>query len=181
MKELPTSIPGLRLFELPLYRDDRGYFMERYREDRFAALGLHEKFVQDNHSRSVPGVVRGLHFQLDPAQGKLVSAIRGRIFDVAVDLREGSPTYGKWFGAELSDENGRLLWVPFGFAHGFCVMGDQPADVVYKVNGIYNPKTEFGLRWDCPEVGVEWPVSKAIVSPKDAILPGLKELKPIRV
>ncbi len=180
MKEIETSISGLRLFELPIYRDERGFFIERFRADRWAEqFGFDENFVQDNHSRSIPRVVRGLHFQTNPAQGKLVSVTRGRIFDVAVDLRRGSSTYGRWYGAELNDSNGRCLWIPFGFAHGFCVLGDEIADVTYKINGVYNPKTEGGLRWDSPEVGIEWPVKDPLVSPKDAILPSLKDLSPL--
>jgi dTDP-4-dehydrorhamnose 3,5-epimerase len=179
MKELPAGVPGLRLFELPVYRDARGFFVERYRTDRWSELGIRDLFVQDNHSRSLPGVLRGLHYQTSPAQGKLVAVIRGRIFDVAVDLRQGSPAYGKWFGTELSDENGRVLWIPFGFAHGFCVLGEESADVVYKVNGLYNSRTEGGLRWNDPAVGVEWPVKAPLLAPKDAALPLLRELSPL--
>ncbi|MGZ3660795.1 MAG: dTDP-4-dehydrorhamnose 3,5-epimerase family protein, partial [Bdellovibrionota bacterium] len=119
MTELPVPISGLRLFELKIYRDERGFFVERYREDKWPDLG---RLVQENHSRSAPRVLRGLHFQTNPAQGKLVSVIRGRIFDVAVDLRKGSKTFGQWYGTELSDQNGRVLWIPYGFAHGFCVL-----------------------------------------------------------
>lgn len=176
MTELPAGIPGLRLFELKVFGDERGFFVERWNEERLAAMGFHEKFVQDNHSRSGPGVLRGLHFQTDPKQGKFVSVLRGRVFDVAVDLRRGSPTFGKWFGTELSDTNGRVLWVPYGFAHGFCVLGDGLADVMYKVNGLYNPKTEGGLRWDDPDVGVAWPVTNPTLSARDAALPGLRSL-----
>lgn len=180
MKELETTIPGLRLFELPIYRDERGFFVEKFREKRWAeTFGFRENFVQDNHSRSIPRVLRGMHFQTDPAQGKLVSVTRGRIFDVAVDMRRGSPTFGKWFGTELNESNGRQLWIPFGFAHGFCVLGDEIADVVYKINGEYNPKSEAGLRWNSPEVGIEWPVKDPLLSHKDAILPSLSELKPL--
>lgn len=173
MKELPRPpLDGLRLFELPLFRDERGFFTERWNEARWASvLGFKERFVQDNHSRSRPRVLRGLHYQSDPPQGKLVSCLRGRIFDVAVDLRKNSGTYGKWYGTELSDENGRVLWVPFGFAHGFCVLGDEEADVVYKVNGTYNGKTEGSLLWNDPAVGVEWPVRDPLLSPKDAAAP----------
>ncbi len=179
MKELSTNIPGLRLFELPIFRDERGFFMERYRVDRWNELGICESFVQDNHSRSIAGVLRGLHFQTAPQQGKLVAAVRGRIFDVAVDLRRGSPTFGKWYGTELSDENGRALWVPFGFAHGFCVLGNESADVVYKVNGFYNSQTEGGLRWNDPEVNISWPVKNPLLAPKDSALPALRELQPL--
>lgn len=179
MKELATPIAGLRLFEGTVYRDDRGFFTERYRQDRLAEHGIRETFVQDNHSRSLPRVLRGLHFQTDPAQGKFMSVLHGRIFDVAVDLRKSSPTYGRWFGTELSDENARSLWIPFGFAHGFCVLGNEPADVYYKVTGAYNPKTEGGLRWDDPSVGIAWPVSDPLLAPRDRALPRLEELDPL--
>src|SRR5947208_15331150 len=119
---------GLLLIELDIYRDSRGFFVERYNRERFHANGMEFDFVQDNHSRSLPGVLRGLHYQYDPPQGKLVGVVRGRIWDVAVDLRPGSPTFGKHAGVELSDENGLLLWIPPGFAHGFCILGDEPAD-----------------------------------------------------
>jgi dTDP-4-dehydrorhamnose 3,5-epimerase len=133
-------------------------------------------FIQDNHSRSKPGVIRGLHYQVNPSQGKLVGVIRGKIWDVVVDLRKDSPTYGKWEGVELSDENGRLLWVPPGFAHGFCVLGQEDADVMYKVDAPYSPKTEGGIRFDDPDLKIEWPVKDgAIVSPKDRVLPGFAE------
>ena len=180
MKELPVPIEGLRLFELPVFKDERGFFTERWNEAKWAAtFGFREKFVQDNHSRSVPRVLRGLHYQLDPPQGKLVSCPRGRVFDVAVDLRKGSKTFGRWFGTELSDENGRALWVPFGFAHGFCVLGEGQADVVYKVNGAWNPKTESGLIWNDPKVAIDWPVKDPLLSPKDAVLPGLDSITPL--
>ena len=177
MKELSAGLPGLRMFEMSYHRDERGFFVERYREDKLAALGFSEKFVQDNHSRSAPRVLRGLHFQNDPPQGKLVSVIRGRIFDVAVDIRKGSSTFGKWFGTELSDENGRMLWVPYGFAHGFCVLGSEPADVSYKVTGFYNGATEGGLRWDDSVVGVQWPLKDPLVSGRDMMLGGLELLR----
>ncbi len=175
MKELTAPpLAGLRLFELPSFKDERGFFKETWNVNRWESVfGFREKFVQDNHSRSIPRVLRGMHFQTDPAQGKLVSCARGRIFDVAVDLRADSPTRGQWYGTELSDENGRVLWIPFGFAHGFCVLGESEADVLYKVNGTYNAKTEGGLVWNCPKVAVAWPVKDPIVSPKDAVLPGL--------
>jgi dTDP-4-dehydrorhamnose 3,5-epimerase len=179
IRELPAGIPGLRMFELPVFRDDRGFFMERYRVDRWRDLGVTAEFVQENHSRSAPRVLRGLHFQSDPPQAKLVSCLRGRIFDVVVDLRAKSPTYGKWWGTELSDANGRVLWIPYGFAHGFCVLGNEPADVLYKVDGVYNAKTEGGFRWDDPAVGIEWPVKDPIVSPRDMQLPPLSNLKPL--
>src|SRR5205823_71251 len=139
MKVLPVEIKGLALVELKVHGDARGFFVERYQHDRFRDHGLPSNFVQDNHSRSAPGVLRGLHYQVNPGQGKLVGVIRGRIWDVAVDIRPNSPTYGKHVAVELSDMNGRLLWIPPGFAHGFCVLGEEPADVLYKVDAAYNP------------------------------------------
>ena len=173
VKEL--SLPGLKLIELKLYRDDRGYFTERYVQERFKDFGLPVNFIQDNHSRSKPGVIRGLHYQTNPAQGKLVGAIRGKIWDVVVDIRKGSPTYGKWEAVELSDENGRLLWVPAGFAHGFCVLGTEDADVMYKVDAPYSPKTEGGIVYNDPDLKITWPVNHAIVSSKDQVLQSFAE------
>ncbi|HKY04327.1 MAG TPA: dTDP-4-dehydrorhamnose 3,5-epimerase, partial [Blastocatellia bacterium] len=140
MKVTHLNPEGLMLVELVMMRDERGFFLERFQTDRFRENGLPADFVQDNHSRSVPGVLRGLHYQYDPPQGKLVGVARGAVWDVAVDVRANSPTYGRSFGIELSDANGRMLWVPPGFAHGFCVLGDEPADVLYKVDAHYNPK-----------------------------------------
>jgi dTDP-4-dehydrorhamnose 3,5-epimerase len=133
--------------------------------------------VQDNHSLSKPGVLRGLHFQTQPSQGKLVGCSRGRIWDVAVDLRPHSQSYGKWYSAELSAENGRLLWIPSGFAHGFCVLGDEPADVQYKVDAFYNPKMEFGIRWDDPDLQIPWPIKNPIVSERDSALPSFADYR----
>ncbi len=176
MKVEKVGPAGLLLIEMPVYRDARGFFMERFRADRLAEHGVTAPFVQDNHSRSEPGVLRGLHYQNDPAQGKLVGAVRGRIWDVAVDIRKGSPTFGKWYGTELSDENGRLLWIPHGFAHGFCVLGNSSADLLYKVTGAYNPKTEGGIRWDDPDVAIQWPIREPSLSPRDEKLPFLRDL-----
>lgn len=176
MKELPVPLEGLRLFELKIHGDERGFFTERYREDQWPRLA---HFVQENHSRSAPGVLRGLHYQTDPAQGKLVSVTRGSVFDVAVDLRIGSPTFGKWYGTELSDRNGRVLWIPYGFAHGFCVTGTDTADFIYKVDGVYNPKTEGGVRWNDPAIGVEWPTRTPTLSARDVALPLLKDVAPL--
>jgi dTDP-4-dehydrorhamnose 3,5-epimerase len=173
VKATTTPIPGLLILEPRVFRDDRGFFLERYREDKLAELGIREKFVQDNHSRSSPRVLRGLHFQTNPAQGKLVSCIRGRIWDVAVDLRKGSATYGRHFGLELNDVNCQSLWIPYGFAHGFCVLGDSEADVYYQVTGVYNAQTEGGIRWD--SAGVEWPVKDPLVSARDVALPTMQE------
>lgn len=183
MKALPCKtpdgivIPDLKLVELTRHGDNRGFFVERYQEAKFGELGLPTSFKQDNHSRSAPNVVRGLHYQFDKPQGKLVGAIRGRIWDVAVDVRAGSPTYGKWYGTELSDENARLLWVPAGFAHGFCVLGEEPADVLYKVTEMYNPEGERGIAWNDPDFAVAWPVKDAVVSGRDQQQPGFAEYK----
>lgn len=171
---LETPLSGLKMVQLTVHGDERGFFVERFQADRFAEHGLPSQFVQDNHSRSAPGVLRGLHFQSTPAQGKLVGCVKGRIWDVAVDIRKSSPTFGQHFGLELSDVNGKLLWVPAGFAHGFCVLGDTPADVFYKVDAIYNPTTEGGIRYNDPELRIQWPVQNPLVSARDAAMEGLR-------
>ena len=166
----PQAIPDVQLIEARAFGDDRGFFAETYKASDFLAHGI-PPFVQDNLSRSQRGVLRGLHYQKDPAaQGKLVAAIRGEIFDVAVDLRRGSPTYGKWVGAVLSEQNHRLFWVPPGFAHGFCVTSES-ADVLYKVTSEYSPAHDRGIRWNDPEIGVNWPTDVPAVSAKDADAP----------
>ena len=173
-----TDLPlmGLKLLDLKLFQDDRGYFTEWYQEERFSKLGINQKFIQDNCSRSKPGVIRGLHYQVNPSQGKLVGVIRGRIFDVVVDIRSSSPTFGQWHGVELSDTNGKLLWVPPGFAHGFCVLGNEDASVMYKVDSAYTPSGENGIRYDDPELKIKWPTeNKLIVSAKDQVLPGFSQ------
>ena len=149
-----------------IFQDSRGFFMETYREDQFRALGLPSHFVQDNHSRSAKGVVRGLHFQWDPPMGKLMRVTLGAAFLVAVDIRKGSPTLGKWIGIEASAENRRQVWAPAGFARGFCVLSDV-AEIQYKCTGLYNSKAESGIRWNDPQIGVEWPVSEPSLSAKD--------------
>jgi dTDP-4-dehydrorhamnose 3,5-epimerase len=168
------SIQGLKVISLKIFNDDRGFFVERYKLDRFSEHGL-PPFVQDNHSRSKPRVIRGLHYQTNPGQGKLVGVIRGRIWDVAVDLRRDSPTFGKWEALELNDTDGNLLWIPSGFAHGFCVLGSEDADVFYKVDSLYNAKGEGGVRFDDPDLKINWPVSNPIVSPRDRVMPLLSE------
>ena len=177
MKATHLESTGLVLVELAVHRDGRGFFMERFRRDRFLELGLPVDFVQDNHSRSAPGVLRGLHYQNAPTQGKLIGVVRGRIFDVAVDLRTESPTFGRVVTMELSDDNGRMLWVPPGFAHGFCVLGNEPADVVYKVDAKYSAAGEGGIRWDDPELAIAWPLEKPNVSDRDARLPSFAAYK----
>jgi dTDP-4-dehydrorhamnose 3,5-epimerase len=149
-----------------IFQDSRGFFMETFREDQFKAHGLPYHFVQDNHSRSAKGVVRGLHFQWEPPMGKLMRVTAGNAFLVAVDIRKGSPTLGKWAGIEASSENRREVWAPAGFARGFCVLSDF-AEIQYKCTGAYNNKGESGILWNDPEIGIEWPVKNAELSEKD--------------
>ncbi len=149
-----------------IFQDARGFFMETFREDQFLTLGLPSHFAQDNHSRSVKGVVRGLHFQWAPPMGKLMRVSLGSAFLVAVDIRKGSPTLGRWFGVEVSAENRRQVWAPAGFARGFCVLSEV-AEIQYKCTGVYNSKAESGIRWDDRQIGVEWPVAQPSLSAKD--------------
>jgi len=167
------DIEGLALIDLKLFGDARGFFVERFQESRFIDAGLPVRFVQDNHSRSAPGVLRGLHYQTAPAQGKLVGVLRGRILDVVADIRLGSPTFGKTYSVELSDMNARLLWIPAGFAHGFCVLGDEPADLIYKVDEVYAPASEGGILWNDPELAIDWPLASPTLSARDLKLPTL--------
>lgn len=171
--ELP--IAGLKLIQLDVHGDARGFFVERFNADRFRAAGLPYQFVQDNHSRSAVGVVRGLHYQYAPAQGKLVSVMRGRILDVAVDLRSGSPTFAQHFACELSDLNGLLLWIPGGFAHGFSVIGDESADLHYKVDAMYNAGGESGISWNDAQLAVPWGVADPVLSARDQGLESLED------
>lgn len=169
------AIPDVILIEPTVFPDERGFFMETYKYSEFAALGIKEHFIQDNHSRSTKGVLRGLHYQNPPkVQGKLVRVVVGEVFDVAVDLRKGSPTYGKCVGITLSGENKRMLYIPPGFAHGFCVLSEE-AELVYKVTEEYSPEHDAGIIWNDPEMGILWPIEKPIVSTKDAGLPLLRE------
>lgn len=177
MHVIPERLSGVLMIELDCFRDERGFFIERFNEHRFREAGVPVRFCQDNHSRSIPGVLRGLHFQTDPAQGKLVGVVRGRIWDVVVDIRPSSPTFGQHLGAELSDANGRLIWIPAGFAHGFCVTGDEPADVIYKVDSPYNKVTERGILWSDPELAIAWPVTHPIVSERDRALASFAEYR----
>ena len=180
-----TSIEGVKVVDVKLYGDARGGFMETYREENFVAGGIDATFVQDNQSYSVQGVLRGLHFQIEHPQAKLVRVISGTVFDVAVDLREGSPTWGQWEGVVLSAENRRQFFVPRGFAHGFLVLSET-AEFCYKCDDIYHPGDEGGIMWNDPELGVEWPAflgektldsAKVILSDKDKIHPALSSLK----
>jgi dTDP-4-dehydrorhamnose 3,5-epimerase len=147
-------------------QDSRGFFMETFRADQFKAHGLPDRFVQDNHSRSAKGVVRGLHFQWEPPMGKLMRVTLGRAFLVAVDIRKGSPTFGKWVGTEASAENRRMVWAPAGFARGFCAISEG-TEIQYKCTGIYNSKAESAIRWNDPEIGIQWPLADVTVSDKD--------------
>ena len=156
MDDKETSLPGVLIVEPDKFTDARGFFLETYRRERYAEAGLDVSFVQDNHSRSRRGVIRGLHYQEPGAQGKLVHVARGRIFDVAVDIRRGSPHFGAWTGVELSDENARQIWIPAGFAHGFVTLSEE-ADIMYKCTGIYLPEHEHTIRWDDPDIGIGWP------------------------
>ncbi len=169
MNVSPTSLPDVRLIEPIVRTDPRGFFLETWHAARYAEAGIDLPFVQDNHSRSVRGTLRGLHYQIEQAQGKLVQVVTGRAFDVAVDLRRGSPTFARWVGVELSEENHRQLWIPPGFAHGFYVLSAQ-ADVVYKCTAPYAAEHERTLRWDDPEIGIAWPFAGGdapLLSPKD--------------
>lgn len=170
------EIPEVILIEPRQFGDDRGWFMETYKESDFVEAGIDQAFVQDNHSLSgEEGVIRGLHYQRQPkAQGKLVRCTRGKILDVAVDIREGSPTYKRWVAVELSAENARQLWVPPGFAHGFCTLTED-CEVVYKVTAEYDPELDSGFQWDDPEIGVDWPVDDPVLSEKDEMAPPFAE------
>jgi len=169
------SIPEVILVEPKVFPDERGFFLESFKESIFQENGITTKFVQDNYSHSIKGVLRGLHYQKNPkAQAKLVTAIRGEIFDVAVDIRKNSPTYGKWVGEILSEQNHKSLYVPEGFAHGFLCLSDE-ADVVYKVNEEYSAENDRGMLWNDPVVGVKWPVENPIISEKDKQQPLLEK------
>lgn len=173
----PTEIDGVVVVETKRYGDNRGYFMETYQEKAFHEAGLEYKFVQDNQSSSRKGVLRGLHFQKTFPQAKLVRVLRGEVFDVAVDLRDGSPTYGKWVGVLLSEENGKQLMIPRGFAHGFVVVSDY-AEFAYKCDAFYHPEDEGGIIWNDPDVNIVWPeVGEIILSEKDKKNPTLAEAK----
>jgi dTDP-4-dehydrorhamnose 3,5-epimerase len=173
--QLETQLDGVVLIEPEVHGDERGFLVETFRDDGWHELGVEVEFVQENHSRSGHGILRGLHFQTRPGQAKLVRCLRGRIWDVAVDLRRDSPTYRRWEGHELDDERHRQLFVPAGFGHGFCVLSEQ-ADVAYKLSSYYDPATEAGIAWDDPGVGVKWPISEPILSERDRTAPRLAEI-----
>jgi dTDP-4-dehydrorhamnose 3,5-epimerase len=178
VKFIETSLPGVLLIEPTVIADDRGFFMETYHLDRFSEAGIEATFVQDNHSRSARGVLRGLHYQEPNPQGKLVRCTRGSLFDVAVDIREGSPTFGKWTGVELSESNRRMLWVPPGFAHGFCALADE-SDLVYKCTALYEREHDHAILWNDPEIAIAWPLSAPLLSPKDAAAAPLRTAHPL--
>jgi dTDP-4-dehydrorhamnose 3,5-epimerase len=175
MQVIETALEGVRIVEPRVFEDRRGFFYESYNERAYAAAGIEERWVQDNHSRSVRGTLRGLHYQAAPGQAKLVRVVGGEVYDVAVDVRWGSPTFGQHVGVILSAENKRQLYVPVGFAHGFCVLSDM-ADFLYKVTGYYAPQDERGVRWDDPALGITWPVQAPILSDKDLALPLLSDI-----
>ena len=175
MKILETSIPEVILIEPKVFGDQRGFFLETFQVERYRDVGINLPFVQDNHSRSGQGVLRGLHFQLNFPQGKLVQAARGEIFDVAVDIRIGSPTFGRWFGTVLSDANHLQMYIPPGFAHGFCVLSET-ADFMYKCTDYYHPEDEGGIAWDDPGIGIAWPVDAPLLSAKDRQNPRLSDI-----
>ena len=175
MKVTQTELPGVLLIEPKVFGDERGFFIESFQAERYREAGIELPFVQDNHSRSQRGVLRGLHFQKTRPQGKLVRVSRGAVYDVAVDINPDSPTCGRFVGVELNDENHRQLWIPPGYAHGFCVLSDI-ADFEYKCTDLYFPQDEGGLLWNDPEVAVPWPVEQPTLSAKDQLNPTLRQL-----
>jgi len=176
MRFEPTTIPDVIRIEPRIFRDARGFFLESYHEARFGEGGVRARFAQDNHSRSARGTLRGLHMQLAFAQGKLVRCIAGEVFDVAVDVRRGSRTFGQWVGETLSAENFRQLWVPPGFLHGFCVTSET-AEIEYKCTEPYHAEDELGVAWNDPDLGIRWPIATPLLSAKDAALPLLREVE----
>jgi len=176
MERLPTRLDGIVLLAPPVHGDERGFFMETWREDSWARHGVPSGFVQDNHSRSLRGTLRGIHFQTHPGQGKLVRCARGSVWDVVVDLRRGSSTFGEWEAVVLDDAQGHQLWIPVGFGHGFCVLSET-ADFVYKCTAYYDAATEAGIRFDDPDVGIEWPAGvELLYSERDRTAPRLTEV-----
>jgi dTDP-4-dehydrorhamnose 3,5-epimerase len=177
MEFFPTALSGVVRIQPKAYGDDRGYFSETWQEQRFAAAGIEAHFVQDNHSHSIRHTLRGLHYQIQQPQGKLVRVVQGAAFDVAVDMRQSSPTFGQWVGFELSAENQQMLWVPGGFAHGYLALSER-VDFLYKCTDFYAPAHERAVRWDDPQVAVRWPLpagTAPLLSPKDAIAPLFKD------
>jgi len=175
MQVVPTRLPGVVVIEPDVHRDGRGFLVETFHAERYRHHGIDGPFVQDNHSRSGGGTLRGLHLQRARPQGKLVRVVAGVIFDVAVDVRRGSPTFGRWVGVTLSAENFRQCYVPAGFAHGFCVVGDG-AEVVYKCTAAYDPENEIGIAWNDPSLAIEWPIREPVLSKRDAANPILSDV-----
>ncbi len=175
MKVISTSLKGVLLIEPSVFEDKRGFFMESYQQKKYMDSGIESNFIQDNLSCSVRGTLRGLHYQLPHAQAKLVQVIKGEIFDVTVDIRSGSPTFAKWAGVHLSGENRRQLYIPEGFAHGFCVLSET-AIFTYKCSDFYSPDSERGILWSDPDIGVDWPVENPVLSDKDSKYVFLKDL-----
>ena len=176
MRILPTRLAGLILIEPRVFGDGRGFLFESFRREPYRAAGIGVDFVQDNHSRSLRGTIRALHFQADPGQPKLVRVAHGRAWDVALDIRRSSPTFGEWEAFELDDERNLQLFVPIGFAHGFCAMSEV-ADFVYKIGSYYDPATERGIAWDDPDLGIPWPTDQPIVSERDRNNPTLAQIR----
>ncbi len=177
MKVIETALPGVLIIEPKVFGDHRGFFLETFQVDRYREAGITLPFVQDNHSRSQRGVLRGLHFQKTRPQGKLVSVSRGAVYDVAVDIDPASATYGQFVGVELNDDNHRQMWIPPGYAHGFCVLSEV-ADFQYKCTDFYFPADEGGLLWNDPDVGIPWPITEPQLSAKDIDNPRLRDLNP---
>jgi len=175
VRVIPTELPGVVVIEPDVHRDGRGFFLETYHAERYRDGGIAGPFVQDNHSRSVSGTLRGLHLQLRRPQGKLIRCVEGEVFDVAVDVRRGSPTFGRWVGVNLSAESFTQVYVPEGFAHGFCVLSAY-AQFEYKCTDLYDPAGEIGIAWNDPAIGIEWPVTDPILSQRDRNHPTLAEL-----
>ncbi len=175
MKRVEARLPGLVIVEPTVHGDDRGFFLESYREDTLRELGVDEHWVQDNHARSGRGVLRGMHFALPPGQAKLVRCVRGHVVDVVVDIRRGSPTYGQWEAIELDDVSGRMVYVPVGFAHGYCVVSEI-ADVAYKCSGYYDPELEREISVNDPDVGIVWPDVDILLSARDQAAPNLRDV-----
>jgi dTDP-4-dehydrorhamnose 3,5-epimerase len=179
-ERVKTKLNDITIIRPTVFKDDRGFFLETYNREEFAEVGITDEFVQDNVSHSAKGVVRGLHYQSKNAQGKLVRVLRGKIFDVVVDIRNGSPTYGHHLGIELDAQDAGMLFVPVGFAHGFMALKDA-TEVMYKVTDFYSPQYDAGIRWDDPDLRIPWPmkaqeISRPVVSPKDAVLPFLRDI-----
>ena len=174
MEFIQTEIPDVILVKPSVIKDHRGFFMESYHIEKFSMGGIDCTFVQDNHAKSIQNTLRGLHFQVNFPQAKLLRCLKGKVFDVAVDLRKNSPFYGKWVGEELSEENKYQLFIPEGFAHGYYVLSET-AEINYKCSEVYHPEDEQGFRWDDPEIGIEWPETEPILSRKDQLLPFLKD------